>query len=82
MCMYRVNETIKPDFIAFDQWLFSMGRSATTGWRWRKRGWLTALNISGRIYIHRDEIDRFTARVQRGEFAKITTVPGKKEAAP
>ena len=65
----------KPEIIAFDYWLSLLGRSKVTGWRWRRDGWIKTINIAGRLYIQRDEIDRFNARAARGEFAKELTVP-------
>lgn len=79
--MYCVNDTNKPDIVAFDRWISSLGRSQITGWRWRRRGWIETVNIAGRLYVQRDEIDRFNARAARGEFAKAATVPGKEMAA-
>lgn len=73
--MYHMEETNKPELVAFDKWINEVGRSPTTAWRWRKRGWISTLNISGRVYVHRDEIDRFTARARSGEFAKAVKVP-------
>jgi hypothetical protein len=78
--MYRMEETNRPDLVAFDRWLNSIGRSPVTGWRWRKKGWVETVNISGRTYVQRSAIDKFLARVQRGEFAKVATVPGREVA--
>lgn len=75
--MYSVKEQ-RAELIAFDCWLATLGRSTVTGWRWRKRGWITTLNIAGRHYIQREEIDRFTARVKSGEFAQVPTFPAAK----
>lgn len=47
--------------------------SKTTVWRWRKRGWLTAVNISGRPYLTEESISRFMERARNGEFAKEPT---------
>lgn len=74
--MYGVDE-LRPDIVAFEKWLIGVGRSPVTGWRWRKNGWITTVNIAGRHYIQREEIDRFNARAARGDFSKATKVPGK-----
>jgi hypothetical protein len=62
------NET--PELIAFSVWLRQLGRSDTTGWRWVKAGWLHPLNIAGRPYLRRDDIQSFTRRAAAGEFSK------------
>jgi hypothetical protein len=67
--------------IALDKFLDQIGRSRTTGWRWRRNGWLTTVTIAGRPYVRREAIDRFLARAQAGEFAKASNVPrGQTEA--
>jgi hypothetical protein len=68
------------DLIAFDRWLSAIPVTSTTGWRWRKRGWIKTVNISGRIYISRQEIISFEERAAAGEFAKTHPTP-KREAA-
>jgi hypothetical protein len=67
--------------ILFDRFLESLGVTSSTGWRWRKSNWLKTLNISGRVYIARSEIDRFQQRVLAGEFAKPHKVPNPKRKA-
>lgn len=54
----------------FDLWLDQIGRSRSTGLRWRKRGWVTTVNIDGHQFIAQEEIDQFWARAKAGEFAK------------
>ena len=56
--------------IDFYLWLGRMGRSRSTGLRWRKRGWIAPVNIDGHMFIAQNEIDRFWARAKAGEFAK------------
>jgi len=73
-----MNETNRPEIIAFDRWISSLGRSQITGWRWRRKGWISTLNIAGRVYVSREEIDRFTARAKAGEFAQAVVVPKAK----
>jgi hypothetical protein len=68
------------DLVAFDHWLSAIPVTSTTGWRWRKRGWIKTVNICGRIYISRQEISRFEERAAAGEFAKTHTTPKRKGA--
>ena len=56
--------------IDFDLWLSRIGRSRSTGLRWRKRGWVAPVNIDGHMFVAQEEIDRFWARAKSGEFAK------------
>ncbi len=78
--MYQVDEINRSGIVAFEAWLMGIGKSNTTGWRWRTRGWIETLNISGRVYVTKEEIDRFTARAQKGEFATTAKVPRRKAA--
>jgi len=59
-----------PAIISLSNWLRNLGRSDTTGWRWCKAGWLHPINIAGRPYLTREDIQRFHARAAAGEFAK------------
>jgi hypothetical protein len=61
--------------VLFDRFLESLGVTPATGWRWRNKGWIKTLNISGRLYISRAEINRFQQRVAAGEFSKIHKTP-------
>ena len=63
---------------AYDNWLENMGISAATGWRWRRDGLITTVNILGRIYIAREVIDSFERRAAAGEFAKVHFTPRRK----
>lgn len=56
--------------IAFVAWLGQIGRSYTTGWRWVQNGWLTPINIAGRLYLTAQDIEQFLARAAAGEFAQ------------
>jgi hypothetical protein len=74
-CKYGVNESNllnQTGLSPFDAWLKSIGRSASTGWRWRQRGWLRVVNIAGRNYVAAEEVDRFLERAKSGEFASNT----------
>ena len=68
------------NLLAFDRWLKDIDKTAATGWRWRKRGWINTVNICGRLYVSRQEIHRFEERVAAGEFAKTHKTPNRKGA--
>jgi hypothetical protein len=68
------------NLLAFDRWLKDIDRTPATGWRWRKRGWIKTINVCGRLYISRDEINRFETRAVAGEFSKTHVTPKRKEA--
>ncbi len=59
-----------PGPIALSAWLKQIGRSDTTGWRWAQNGWIHPLNISGRPYVTRQDIEQFERRAAAGEFAR------------
>ncbi len=74
----------RPALRSWDDWLKEIGRVPSTGWRWRKAGWVRPVNVAGRLYISTDEIARFVARAEAGEFAKEHKTPSRsilKEAA-
>jgi hypothetical protein len=54
--------------ISLDKFLELSGLSPATAWRYRRRGWLTTIVISGRHYITRESIAQFNERAARGEF--------------
>jgi hypothetical protein len=56
--------------VPFNSFLKQNGRSSSSGYRWRKNGWIKTINISGHLYVSQDEIDRFQKRAAAGEFAK------------
>jgi hypothetical protein len=56
--------------VDFRLWLSRIGRSRSTGLRWRDRGWVDPINIDGHLFIAQEEIDRFWARAKAGEFSK------------
>jgi hypothetical protein len=58
--------------VPFNSFLKSNGRSASCGWRWRQQGWITTVNIAGRLYVSQDEVDRFQQRAAAGEFSKAS----------
>jgi hypothetical protein len=54
------------------------GFSPSTIWRYRRAGWLCTINICGRQYITRAEIERFNRRAATGEFATVRSCPRSK----
>jgi hypothetical protein len=74
---YERLETLTPPtyymaskLIAYDEWLKNIvGISRTAGWYYRKRGWITPLNLSGRLFLTEEEVERFDQRLKAGEFA-------------
>jgi hypothetical protein len=54
------------NLLAFDRWLQDFGRTPASGWRYRQRGWISTINIAGRLYVTRDEVARFEARAGGG----------------
>ena len=57
------------EITAFAKFLESVGCSRTTGYRWRKNGWIATVTIAGRPYVRREAIDKFLSRAEAGEFA-------------
>ncbi len=58
-------------WIALNIWLDRLGRSETTGYRWRKRGWLNTTIIAGKHYLSPEKLAEFERRAAAGEFAAI-----------
>ena len=56
-------------------WLTLIGKSRTTGWRWRKPGTngepprVKCCKVDNTWYISTKEIERFWSRAEAGEFA-------------
>jgi hypothetical protein len=46
------------------------GISDVTLWRWKRRGWIKTVNISGKIYVDLQSLAEFDQRAAAGEFAK------------
>ena len=65
----------------FDGWLQGRGLSRVTGYRYRKLGLISTVNIFGRLYIDRSEIQKFESRAMRGEFNKEAKTPKRDLAA-
>jgi len=63
------------NLVSFDKWLADRGSTRVTGYRYRQRGLIRAVNIFGRLYVTRDEIAQFEQRAIRGEFARPAKTP-------
>jgi hypothetical protein len=63
---------------AWSKWLRDVGIDPVTGWRWRQRGWIAAINIAGRLYVSAEASAEFERRAKVGEFAKETRAPKRK----
>lgn len=82
MSIHAVSKSAAPEaIVSFDRFLEETGLSSTTGWRYRNKGWLQCLNIAGRWYVKRSEIERFIARASAGEFAKKPSRPQRMNKA-
>jgi hypothetical protein len=68
----------EPAVVSLHKWMEQVCVTACTIWRWRKRGWLTTVNIAGRQYLTRSGIEEFNRRVAAGEFAQTPKVPKRK----
>lgn len=65
------NQTENTDgLLSWDSFLRDAGLSHTTGWRWKKAGFISAININGRLYVRRSEMMRFLEAAARGDYAK------------
>ena len=64
--------------IAYNAFLAGLGVTPTTGWRWRRRGWLETTNIAGRQYVSSQQIAKFNERARLGEFSMKHHVPKRK----
>lgn len=58
------------DFIPFEKWLASISASRSTGWRYRQAGLVVTVNRLGKLYVTREEAERFRQRLSAGEFAR------------
>ena len=54
----------------FEIWLQSLNLTRITGYRYRKSGIIETVRIFGRLYITREEIEKFERRALNGEFCK------------
>jgi hypothetical protein len=46
------------------------GISDTTLWRWRRRGWVKSINISGKVYVDLKSLAEFNRRAATGFYSK------------
>ncbi len=79
--MNTTSTTIKPEgspIISLHKFCRDAGISETTAWRWRRRGWLTTINIAGRQYITEEGLTQFMRRAESGEFAVEPKIPIRK----
>ncbi len=58
------------NIVPFDQWLKELSLDRSTGYRYRKAGIVSAIEVFGRLYITREEIARFEARAGAGDFSR------------
>lgn len=59
-----------PPIIPLGKFLQQLGRSRTTGFRWRQKGWLNTVTIAGRPYLRREDIQTFLRRAAEGDFER------------
>ncbi len=63
------------DLFSFDEWLRGRSLTRTTGYRYRKQGLISTVNIFGRLYVTRQSIKDFEKRAIAGEFSKESKTP-------
>lgn len=56
--------------MALDKWIAEVGINPSTAWQWRRKGWLTTVNIAGRHYLTATQRAEFVRRAEAGEFAQ------------
>jgi hypothetical protein len=66
--------------MALDKFIEQSGISLCSIWRYRRKGWLSTVNLCGRHYLLRSEIARFNARAMAGEFQKACNRPKPKRS--
>ena len=71
----------QPELTSLRKFRAELGVAPSTPWRWIQRGWLDhPINIAGRLYLSREQIDRFKRRAAAGEFAR-SVCPARKVRA-
>jgi hypothetical protein len=65
--------------VAFERWRKAIPISRATGHRWRTSGVIKTVNIFGRVYIQRSEIERFERAAANGEFFREAKCPRRHE---
>ena len=63
------------ELVPFYSWLETLDKTRTTGWRWRKNGIIATVNVFGKLYVTREERERFQQRAIAGEFHKEIVTP-------
>lgn len=64
--------TEKRDFwVPLNKWRDKIGVSSVTIWRWRKKNWLTAVNVGGKMFLRPEYLANFERRASAGEFASL-----------
>ena len=76
--LLQINGPIGP--IALKAFLKQAGVTATTAWRWRKRGWLRTVSISNRPYVLPADLEEFIRRASAGEFFRAPSGAAKTAA--
>lgn len=58
------------NLVPWDRWLQSIGRTRSTGYKYRKAGIVEVVNVFGKLYIDRSEIARFETLAKAGGFKR------------
>ncbi len=58
------------NLVPWDSWLQEIGRTRSTGYKWRAAGIVSVVNVFGKLYIDRAEISRWEQQAKSGKFAK------------
>ncbi len=69
------------NLFAFDEYLKGRNLTRCTGYRYRKQGLIQTTNIFGRLYVTREQIEKFERRAIAGEFHKEAKTPSRRELA-
>jgi len=71
----KINSSIQAPPIALHLFCQNTGITPITAWRWRGKGWLNTVNISGRQYVTAESAAEFNRRATAGEFSSEHKVP-------
>lgn len=63
-------DDVASSLVSLSSYRRQLGRSKATLWRYRKLGWLKCVNVLGKLYVTREAIAEFEARVLNGDLAK------------
>jgi hypothetical protein len=61
--------------ISLQKWMEQVGVVLCMAWRWRKKSWLTKINITGRQYLTQAAIEELHRRAVVGDISQIPVVP-------